>query len=69
MGEQNSNPIYTICFDCAKKYDAIWPKGHLATCWTGECDVCHGTKGVCDVSDWDWPRGKKPSTFSIMRRD
>jgi hypothetical protein len=59
--------VFTICRECAEHNGAVWPTGHVATFWTGGCDVCLTEKGVCDVSDWNWPNGK-PSEFSLMRR-
>lgn len=64
----NSN-VYSICPDCARENGAVWPEGHAATFWPGKCQVCGQDKGLCDVSDWNWPKGKTPATFSLTRRD
>jgi len=61
--------VGTICWDCAKVNGAVWPDGHVATIWTGDCDVCGNTVAVCDVSDWNWPKGKKPLLFNLFNRD
>lgn len=61
--------VRIICFDCAKENGAIWPEGHAATVWIGACGACGKTVAVCDVADWDWPRGKRPAAFSILNRD
>ncbi len=61
--------VYSICPDCAKINGATWPRGHCATFWTGKCEVCGEETSLCDVSDWNWPRGKMPKTFSILARD
>jgi hypothetical protein len=61
--------VYSICHDCAKANGAVWPECHCATFWPGECDVCHKPKSLCDVSDYNWPKGKRPKTFSLERRD
>lgn len=61
--------VGTICSDCAKANGAAWPEGHLATWWNGLCDACGGIVGVCDVSDWNWPKDKKPPAFSLLNRD
>ena len=61
--------VRTICFDCAKENGAAWPEGYEATWWIGLCDACSKITGVCDVSDWNWPRGRKPPTFSLINRD
>lgn len=45
----------SICRDCAIALMGVWPKGHAATHWTGECGICGQNKGVCDVGDWNWP--------------
>lgn len=51
----------SICPDCAMKYGAEWPKGHLATFSSGQCGICKGETTTCAVSDWNWPghSGKK----------
>lgn len=61
--------VYSICTDCAKENGAVWPEVHCATFWTEKCDVCGKETSLCDVSDWNWPKGKKPATFSMMRMD
>jgi hypothetical protein len=61
--------VYSICHDCAKANGATWSQGHAATMWTGECEVCHLPKSLCDVSDYNWPKGHRPKTFSLERRD
>ena len=61
--------VYTICSECAKANGAMWPEGHCATFWSGKCQVCGQETSLCDVSDWNWPKGKRPATFSIERRD
>ena len=60
--------VYSICPECATTHGAVWPKGHAATFWTETCPVCGQEKGLCDVSDWNWPKGK-PKTWDILRRD
>ena len=45
----------SICSKCAKDKKLTWPKGHLATYWTGECSYCKEIKGVCDLYDYDGP--------------
>jgi hypothetical protein len=69
MSKTKKLDVYSICADCAKANGATWPQGHIATFWPGQCQVCKDVKGLCDVSDYDWPRGRKPKTFSILRRD
>jgi hypothetical protein len=72
MADQKVNNLddaYSICSSCAKANGAIWPTGHCATHWTGTCQVCGKETGLCDVSDWDWAKGRKPNMFSILRRD
>lgn len=64
-----SDDVYTICAGCAMDNGATWPDGHIATLSVSKCQVCEQEKGTCDVSDWNWPKGKKPATFSIYRRD
>ena len=61
--------VYSICRDCALANGAIPVEGHCATWWEGECQVCHETRGLCDVSDWNWPAGKRPKQFSLYSRD
>ena len=61
--------VYSICKDCAIANGAIPPKLNCATLWTANCDVCREYKGLCDVSDWDWPTGNRPKTWTLMRRD
>ena len=65
----NLDKVYSLCSECAKDNGATWPIGHCATFWNGTCQVCGKETGLCDVSDWDWPKGRKPNTFSILRRD
>ena len=61
--------VYTICAKCAEANGATWPDGHLATFSVTKCQVCAKERSTCDVSDWNWPKGKRPATFSMMRRD
>lgn len=61
--------VYSICSECAKANGATWPDGHVATFWTQNCDVCHEEKGICDVSDWNWPKGRRPKQWTIYARD
>ncbi len=61
--------VRSICFACANTHGAVWPQGHAATVWTGTCDACGKAVAVCDVSDWNWPKGKKLATFSLQNRD
>ena len=68
MSALGSN-AYSICKDCAVANGAKPVDGHMATWWSAHCDVCREYRGLCDVSDWNWPEGKKPKTFSLMRRD
>jgi len=61
--------VRIICSDCAGANGATWPDGHCATIWNGTCEACNKATAVCDVSDWNWPRGKKPLAFSWLNRD
>ena len=45
-----------ICSDCAKQHSCCWPHGHVATFHNGHCEFCLEKKGVCHVTDWDWPK-------------
>ena len=29
-----------------------WPEGHVATCHSGVCSVCHETKSLAAPNDW-----------------
>lgn len=53
-------PARAICFGCANKRGATWPKGHKATSWLGECIVCGEKRSVNSTDDWDWVNGEKP---------
>jgi hypothetical protein len=64
-----NSTVYSICRDCAKENGATWPQGHCATFWMDKCQVCGRVLSLCDVSDWNWPQGKRPKTFSLERRD
>jgi hypothetical protein len=61
--------VTSLCTACAKEHGATWPDGHMATFWMDECQVCHSQTSVCDVSDWNWPRGKRPARWSALLRD
>jgi len=60
---------HIICSECAKANHATWPEGHLATFWNGTCQICNKSRAVCEVSDWNWPVGGRPKTFSMANRD
>ena len=64
-----SAQITSICADCARQHGAIWPEWHAATFWPDICQACGQSKMLCDVSDWNWPVGKKPPRFNIANRD
>lgn len=43
------------CHDCAVKRGGKWPKGHICTMSTGDCDFCKKEKTLASTSDYDWP--------------
>lgn len=46
----------SICYLCAELHGAVWPEGHCATFWGGQCSICLTQKtSCCAVSDYDWP--------------
>ena len=53
----------SICRDCAKEKGGVWPEGHVATQWYGNCDYCHKRKACCSIGDWNWPN----VDFSVRR--
>lgn len=48
-----------ICGDCAKKFGASMPEGHLCGMWMGECDGCAVKKEVTSVRDFRYPKIRK----------
>lgn len=50
-----------ICSDCAQKFKLVWPKGHCATFWMGECSQCGQEKSCCSTGDYNHPSGGKVS--------
>ena len=52
------NGVGFLCSECATTLGGQWPKDHVATCHVGECGVCHKTKNLANVGDWDWPDGQ-----------
>ncbi len=46
----------SICGQCADKNGGVWPEGHVATFWGGECSFCHTEGMLCCVTDWDFPK-------------
>lgn len=48
-----------ICGDCAKEFNLVWPKGHVATFWTGVCAQCQKESSCCSTGDYNHRNGKK----------
>jgi hypothetical protein len=45
--------VKQICDDCARKNNLIMPHNHIASYWTGKCDVCNEEKMVTDIMDFE----------------
>ena len=55
MSDLDERTSDAICHKCARRLGGKWPKGHLATRWTGDCGVCGKESGCVNVGDYDWP--------------
>lgn len=51
------DPDY-LCDECARERGWRWPKGHVATCHVGVCDVCQRERSLSCQNDWLRPREK-----------
>ena len=58
----------SVCRACAEGYGAVWPDGHEATHFYGECGFCQQTKAVCCTSDWNWPHLNKKDQKNIKAK-
>ena len=50
-------PVLDVCAECADAGGGVWPRGHVATFWNGNCDACRRERVCCAVGDYNWPKG------------
>jgi len=56
--DKDRREIGYLCSECARKMKWRWPKGHMATCHSGLCDVCGKEKRLSCENDWLRPGEK-----------
>lgn len=53
----------SICNSCAFSFNLRWPKGHVATFWSGPCTQCGENKGCCSTGDYNYKNNRKTKGF------